>query len=297
MSALEQLTELSEPWSAGETPWLDGPIQPAMDQMAEDWQKEGLVILPELLPNDLIDAYCEAWLKDNGDRMIPPETPQEYSDAAIHVDRGRPMGWPYDTPYMHVQACRDLTAYGPLNEVMEFLIGEPMGVHLNLSGWRSTQRNWHQDGYLNPDTNADHYLAVWMALDDIHPDSGPFEYVPGSHRVFPPIRQEKMFAKMKPGARHDPNWPKYSEEILTPMFEELMDDYGMERKKFIAKKGDVLVWHARLLHRGSPPNIPGTERRSLIAHFSGINHRPDMPHPAVSYKDGWLFPIDQGGHR
>lgn len=291
MSAVDELTELSEPWAEGETPWLDGDlldvavlkesdhlVDVGMTNLILDWQRNGLVVLPGLLPDDLIGAYSEAWLKDNG---IP----------------GREMGWPYDTPYMHVEACRDLTAYGPLNEVMEFLIGEPMGVHLNLSGWRSTQRNWHQDGYLNPDTNADHYLAVWMALDDIHPDSGPFEYVPGSHRVFPPVRQEKMFAKMPKNARFDPNWPKYSEEILTPMFEELMDDYGMERKKFMAKKGDVLIWHARLLHRGSPPNVPGTERRSLIAHFSGVNHRPDMPNPAVAYKDGWLFPIDQGGHR
>jgi len=39
----------------------------------------------------------------------------------------------------------------------------------------------------------------------------------------------------------------------------------------------VLIWHGRLLHRGSRPTNPSLLRRALISHYSGINHRPDMP--------------------
>ena len=57
-----------------------------------------------------------------------------------------------------------------------------------------------------------------------------------------------------------------------------------------AKKGDVLFWHPRLLHRGSTPNDFNLERRALISHYSGINHRPDFP-TAVPVGKGWIFPI------
>jgi hypothetical protein len=30
------------------------------------------------------------------------------------------------------------------------------------------------------------------------------------------------------------------------------------------------------MHRGSRPQSPALLRRALIAHYSGINHRPDM---------------------
>ena len=47
-----------------------------------------------------------------------------------------------------------------------------MLLHLALTGWISTQRDWHQDDYLNPPFVANWYAAVWMALDDISAESG-----------------------------------------------------------------------------------------------------------------------------
>ena len=39
--------------------------------------------------------------------------------------------------------------------------------------------------------------------------------------------------------------------------------------------GDLLIWHGRLMHRGSAPT-GNRWRPALIAHYSGVNHRPDM---------------------
>jgi ectoine hydroxylase-related dioxygenase (phytanoyl-CoA dioxygenase family) len=120
-----------------------------------------------------------------------------------------------------------------------------------------------------------------MALDDIDPASGPFEYVPGSHR-WPLLRGEKVrsflteeeIAGREHGISH---WPKLSERFVTPAVEAEIKRRGVKIRDFIARKGDVLIWHGRLMHRGSMPAHPGLERRALIAHYSGINHRPDMP--------------------
>jgi len=271
---------LIEDWPFPELlPRLDQPNEEPATILQAEWQDDGLVILPNFMPEYFLDKYAEAWLKDNTDR---------------------PLGWPFDVPYMYIPSLMDMLAYEPLHRAMDELIGEPMGTHLNLTGWRSTQRNWHQDGYLNPDHVHDFYCAVWIAIDDIHPDAGPFEYVRGSH-TFPVITNGKMLAALKPEQRTDPNWPKYSEEILTPIFEQLIVDAELNIESFTAQKGDVLIWHSRLMHRGSTPNNPDLERRGCIAHYSGINHRPDMPGQPLSrigktngfQLSGYHFPIEQ----
>jgi ectoine hydroxylase-related dioxygenase (phytanoyl-CoA dioxygenase family) len=195
---------------------------------------------------------------------------------------------------MHCNALRALVCSTQLATVMKDLIGEPAGVHLNLSGWQSTRRNWHFDQYLNEPYVGAFYVAVWIGLDDIYPDSGPFEYFPGSHKWWPPISQQKMREALGEDGK-GPSWPTHSERILTPLFEQEIADRALTPTTFLASRGDVLFWHGRLLHRGSLPTDMTMERRGLIAHFSGINHRPDMP-PAVQHANGgWYFPL--GGNQ
>lgn len=234
----------------------------------EDWNSEGVVVLPDFIPEELMEAYEDCWQS---------------------VNRDRPGGWPDCTPYRRHKELFHVCTYQPLAEVLESLIGEPAAVHLNLTPWISTERDWHQDSYLNPMHVGDYYAAVWIALEAIHPDSGPFQYVPGSHR-WPQVTREKILAALPPEKR-DHRWPKYSEEILTPLFEQELADKEAEIVTYLPKRGDVLVWHGRLLHRGSRPNVPGMQRKALIAHYSGIHHRQDMPPAKQASTGGWYFPI------
>jgi len=212
-----------------------------------------------------------------------------YEKAWLAANSNRPMGWDYCTPYRDVPALADLLTYKPLQDAMADLVGEPVGVHLNLTGWRSTTRDWHQDSYLNPPGVGDAYVAAWIALDTIHPDSGPFQYVPGSHR-WPQVTRERILAALNPEERNH-LWPTHSERVLTPLFEAEIERRNAPVTTHLPTRGDVLLWHGRLLHRGSQPVDRTLERRACIAHYSGIHHRADMP-PAVPHGDGWLFPVD-----
>lgn len=240
-----------------------------LDSRQYRWVRDGFVILPGLLPDDLIDAYCAEWRA---------------------ADLG-PGGYPDATPYMRHPALRALCTYGPLHDVMAHLIGEPVGVHLNLTGWVSTERDWHQDSYLNEPYVGGHYVAAWLALDDIHPDSGPFQIVPGSCR-WPQVSQAKIRAALAADG-DGPMWPKHSERILSPLFAAEIERRGAEAFTWVPSRGDVLLWSGRALHRGSRAKVPGMERRALIAHFSGVSHRPDMP-PALEHGGGHYFPLDGG---
>ena len=44
------------------------------------------------------------------------------------------------------------------------------------------QTPWHQDGEYYPIRPLD-VLTIWIPLDDVTPDNGPMEFIPGSHRT------------------------------------------------------------------------------------------------------------------
>jgi hypothetical protein len=217
------------------------------------WRDNGYLIKQGFIPEDLIDRYCE-----------------------VRARHPSPGGWTCPVPYMYVPELRDVSLYPPLMKLMESLIGEEMGLHLNLTGWVSTERNWHQDDYLNPPYINSWYAAVWIALDDIHEDSGPFEFVPGSHK-WPVMKRHKVRMFLKPEERDHPNWPGLAERFINGVAEAEIAKRGIKIRNFIAKKGDLLIWHGRLMHRGSYPKVPGMPRKTVISHYSGISHRIDMP--------------------
>jgi hypothetical protein len=250
---------------------------PYQAEGAIDWNDDGVVILKNFIPEDLMVRYEECWIRNNATGTL-----DDYEMTS-------PNGWNYCTPYMDHQEVLNVLSYGPLHEEMKSLVSEPVGVHLNLTGWTSTTRNWHQDSYLNPPHVGDYYVAAWIALGRIDADSGPFQYVPGSHK-WPQVTREKILQAL-PVEDRDHLWPTHSEKILTPLFEEELKNRDPEIVTYLPERGDVLLWHGRLLHRGSVPNVLGMERRSLIAHYSGINHRDDMP-AAIKHEGGHYFPVN-----
>lgn len=264
-------------------PTLADLVDPAPPAGPGDWNDAGCLMLPGLIPDDLIDAYEVEWADNNGLRRLRPV---EGSTVAV-IEADRPGGY-NETAYMVHPALMAICTYGPLADALEMLMGEPAGVHLNLSGWVSTKRDWHADTYLNPAHVGDFYAAVWIALGDVHPDSGPFQYVPGSH-LWNTLSYDKV-------ARYvdvrDPEWPAHTERILTPLVQSEIAQRGAEVVTYLPKRGDVLIWHPRLYHRGTVPNVDMAYRPALIAHFSGLNHRMDMP-PAVRHTQhgGWFYPL------
>ncbi len=270
---------------------LDLLTVPAPPPGPADWNEDGVVLLPGFIDDELIAAYKNAWLDANhtppatraGD--VPLDDPlREWKIACL-----RPGGWPDCTPYMRHPEILDLCA--PLAPVLEQLVGDQMGMNLNLTSWVSTDRDWHQDSYLNEPDVGDWYAAVWIALGEVHPDSGPFQYVPGSHR-WPQVTREKIRPHVDMSHYL---WPKHSEVVLSPLFTDLIAEREANIVTHLPQKGDVLIWHGRLLHRGSTANVPGSYRPGFIAHFSGVNHRPQMPTAREHPTGGFYFPIRSSG--
>jgi Phytanoyl-CoA dioxygenase (PhyH) len=267
-------------------PWLDRRHvdEAALDDECRHWRENGYLVLPGALPHDLIDRYSDRF--------------ERYHCLA---------GFQTPTPYEHVAELRDLALYPPVIDRINKLIGDEMVLHLNLTGWISSERNWHQDDYLNsPEING-WYLAIWMALDDVSPDSGPFQFIPGSHR-WPVLRRDRVQALMTPeqaamdAADLNAAWTLFTQDHVAAVVEQRRQEMGMPYESFLAKKGDVLIWHACLHHRGSQPTAPvplwrrrlarrfGHEvtvppRKALISHFTA-HSRIQVPDESLVYHPG-----------
>lgn len=247
--------DLTEEYPSKSRPWLDRDDldEGRLTDDQRQWRRDGVLLKKGLLPLQVVEAYRDF-------------------RARAHA----PGGWRDPGPYLRHDELKDIALYAPMIDVMESLIGQPMGLHLTLTGWISTDRAWHSDDYLNPEFVRSHYIAAWMALETIDPESGPFQFVRGSHR-WPPLRRHKLFAMIPPDLQRRPEWPSTTENIVATACAAEIERRGATVETFLGEPGDVLFWHGRLIHQGSRARVPGMTRRALIAHYSSINHRPDMP--------------------
>lgn len=236
------------------------------------WNQAGVVLIRDAVPDQLIESYRQCWLGSNGPLHRHPDGT---------VDAPRLGGW-RETDYLYHEPVMNLMTYKPVHDVIESLIGEPPCVNLCLTGWVSTQRQLHRDEYLNPECVQDRYAACWLALDDVHPDSGPFVYYPGSH-LWPGSLTKDLMGQAVDLA--DSRWPAYTEEVLSPLLAAEAQHRGVELVVHLPKKGELLIWHGRTVHAGSVPNVPNSYRGAAIWHLSGIEHRPDFPYRPRRWRD------------
>ena len=203
--------------------------------------------------------------------LIETELLDELASLRQTLKLGAHGKFPDYTPYVDYEVLKKICCSEKLHSILCELHGEHMGVRFNLSPLASTERGWHQDAYLDDEYSIPR-CAAWIALDNVPMDCGPFEYVPGSHRwntlsrskVNSFITEELRWPKNHPG------WSTISEAFVDPAcIEEIKKKQG-EIKPFLAKKGDVLIWHGRLLHRGAPPINKDAIRPGLITHYSSV---------------------------
>jgi len=235
-------------------------VEPKTKSQIEEFSQNGVLIKKNFFPHDLLDAYT------NEREKLLLGTDYYYS------------GWPHPIPYHDCKTMLDLATFAPLTELIEKCIGDPPGLHLCLTGFKSTEREFHSDSYLNPEGVDDHYIAAWIALEDINPNSGPFQYVNASHK-WPVIRRNKVWeVELKRTGRIDSSrWPSDTQEWVGMACENEIKKREETIIDYVPQKGDLLLWHSFLIHRGSKPINPMLERRALICHYSSIFHRKDMP--------------------
>ena len=225
--------------------------------------------------------------------LIPQATTQAYLDFRDRQNIG--LGGLENTVHGGTAPeILDIGCFPALADAIREIFGEDLFFNFSLSQFTSTERDWHQDDYLGSPTIYARYCAAWVAVDDVHPDSGVFELIPGSHR-WPGLRGHKVKDFLAPEAREwlgrpgeAAHWGTLSESYTTPALEAEIARRGLPSQFFQARRGDVLLWHGRLVHRGTRPATPGMRRPALITHYYPADEAPGREF--ARHKGGGIYP-------
>lgn len=124
-----------------------------------------------------------------------------------------------------------------------------------------SQADAHSDSIHMTTEPAGYLVAIWLALEDVGQGSGPLFYYPGSHRL-PYIMGEHFETGNTKLLVGDNFYENYTEKII-----EQIKNNNLKKELFLARKGDLLIWHANLLHGGDPVSNEKKTRKSLVAHY------------------------------
>jgi ectoine hydroxylase-related dioxygenase (phytanoyl-CoA dioxygenase family) len=181
--------------------------------------------------------------------------------------------------YLVSEEVRALALDPGLSATLEDLLGEPAVLCNSLNFEKGSSQPRHIDSlYMTPLT-PHALIAAWIALEDVHPDAGPLVYYPGSHRI--PLY---VFNDGSHHASRDEvvDWFDYMDVQLRLR--------GLREKRFLARKGDVIVWHADLVHGGSPIKDARRTRNSLVCHYFGKADCLDRGTDLVPMNRGYWMP-------
>lgn len=256
---------------SGPYPWLDlddaaemigqklsaGNITQEQAEQCRYWSEHGYVILRRLFDDETLDAVWSGYADAIRRGRIKLE-PEKAADDDPYPGR-------YLNPHKKVGAfCRILKNNGLLSW-LSLLIGREPKPLQTIASHKGSQQGTHSDSIHMTTYPLGYLTAAWIAFEDIDPDSGPLVYYPGSHKLLYVFSKDVEITEedfQREG--YQPYHARYE-----PRIQQLIDKHRLEPHYFHAKKGDVLIWHANLLHGGSPRRRMELSRRAVVCHFFG----------------------------
>ena len=148
-----------------------------------------------------------------------------------------------------------------MNKILSFLLGKEVKLFQSINFIEGSKQRAHSD-IVHMTTYPQGYLiAIWIALEDIKEEQGALFYYPGSHKL-PYILNDEFNSGSSYFRLGTNSYKSYEDRI-----EAEIKTQGLQKKVLEAKKGDVLIWHANLLHGGSAITKPGSTRKSMVFHY------------------------------
>ena len=112
--------------------------------------------------------------------------------------------------YLDYPAIRNFSLSERIVPILsDLLSNNPIVLGATLNFEKSSEQAYHVDSvYLTPETPG-HLVATWIALEDVHPNAGALEYIPGSHKIRPYIFSGGSDADCEPALQNTPTAQKY----------------------------------------------------------------------------------------
>ncbi|HWZ03695.1 MAG TPA: phytanoyl-CoA dioxygenase family protein [Mucilaginibacter sp.] len=236
-------------------PWVESPffeellnskeLSEEQIKLAREYHKNGFVVVSGLLPQSLIDKTRE----DAEKKAFDPNFKIKTQRDTVRVQDF----WKVSEP------SRALACYPQLLDLLKLLYERNPIPFQTLNFSVGSQQRAHSDTIHFSSLPPRYMCGVWVALEDITEENGPVFYYPGSQRLtefdFSHIRTSKETTSYE-------NYLEYEDFI-----EKIVAVNKLEKKKFLAKKGDLLIWSSNIIHGGSPVTKTGLSRWSQVTHY------------------------------
>jgi phytanoyl-CoA hydroxylase len=252
---------------------------------------DGYCVLPEKISPVLIDSAwgdLESALNTNFSVTCHKEGIGCFS--SLNKDIVSKIGSRYSVHDFH-QKSKSLLKIFTNNSIANFLI-EAFGqtpILMQSQMFRlASHKGAHGDYVYQPFDNPIHSITCWIAGENISKDSGALFFYPRSHRLKPYIFPDGHLLWNGSDSNLS-GMKKYHNDL-----ENMCIDFGLEKKSFIATKGEVLVLNSQLVHGSSLALSNTITRKSFSLHFSCMGsfvykNLPIYEESALEYNNGIAY--------
>jgi len=239
----------------------EAPSQPLGNEEVENYQRDGVVCLRQVVPPHWMDKIRTGVL-----RAI--ESPSLFARMGAAPGAGYNMEiflWKRDDD------LRDVVFGSPLVHLARQLMGADR-VHFFYDqlfakkAGTTTPTPWHHDLTFWP-LEGDQICSMWIPIQAVTRESSGLEFVSGSHRW-----PNRWKAIGPPNGRENGLLPSASRELVNPQHEdvppvdELREKHGL--LGWDLEPGDLVAFHPLTLH-GSEGNTSATDRAAIAFRFTG----------------------------
>jgi hypothetical protein len=258
--------------------WIDklaekyrrGEISRELSIAIFEFVRDGYYVLPGAVSPSLVNrlnAELESvWRKPPPGLLVEtfePDGEMRYVPPDLEFRNGRTKLLDL---YAFSDVAREAISAPRVVEFLSAIFEDKPKAFQGLAFWRGSQQAIHKDtAYVKVDTNPLALAATWLALEDIAPGTGELEYFVGSHRA-----PDFLFGGV---SKWMEGYTAEHGEFLQSLHKDA-ERYNQVKASFLAKAGDVLIWHADLAHGGSPISRPKLTRKSLVTHFAPAHDTP-----------------------
>ena len=163
------------------------------------------------------------------------------------------------------ESIRALALEPVVLDLLRHLYGRDPFAFQTLNFAVGSEQHFHSDAVHFHSYPNGFMCGVWIALQDVQPESGPLIYYPGSHRL--PYLSARSLGLDRNVVMEE----QHPQRFFEPSWQQAVNEHSFEKQQFLPKRGDLLIWHANLLHGGEPVQDKSSRRWSQVNHYFFAN--------------------------
>jgi phytanoyl-CoA hydroxylase len=200
--------------------------------------------------------------------------------------------------YVNLASARAVSMHPRIARFLSLVFEAKPVIFQQLLFQRSNGHRVHQDTSVVAVEDPLLLAATWVALQDVVEGSGELAFYDRSHRL-----PHYLFTD---GTKRM-NFSVDDQDIYAKDLDTACQQLGMTYDRFMAKKGDVFIWAADLVHASHKRTLPDdTNRLSCVTHYHPDttipfwfrfhpDHGTKLPIDDLGYYVSSHYPLDQAG--